>query len=285
MQNIKILIFNLILIMAANTSQAQTIGNYANVNGLKMYYEIYGTGEPLVLLHGGGSTIYTTFGRILPELAKTHKVIAIELQAHGHTGDRDTPESFEQDANDVATLLKQLNIAKADIFGFSNGGQTAIQMGIKHPDVVRKLIIASAFYKRDGVAFDGFWEGFDHATLNNMPKIYQDEYLKITNSPEGLLRMFNRDVERMKGFKDWTDEDIKSITAPALVVSGDHDVATPEHTVKMSRLLPHGRLAITPGTHGSYMGEIMSLDTNSKVPELFVAMINEFLAGAVGENK
>ncbi|HEY2581640.1 MAG TPA: alpha/beta hydrolase [Mucilaginibacter sp.] len=285
MKNIKTLIFSLILIMVTNTAPAQTIGNYANVNGLKMYYEIHGTGEPLVLLHGGGSTIYTTFGRILPELAKTHKVIAVELQAHGHTGDRDAPESFEQDANDVATLLKQLNIAKADIFGFSNGGQTAIQIGIKHPDVVRKLIIASAFYRRDGVAFDGFWGGFDHATLNNMPQVYQDEYLKITNSHERLLNMFNKDVQRMKGFKDWTDEDIKSIQAPALVVSGDHDVATAEHTVKMYRLLPHGRLAMLPGTHGSYMGEIMSPDPNSKVHELFVAMINEFLAEPVVEGK
>jgi pimeloyl-ACP methyl ester carboxylesterase len=270
--------------MSANTSKAQTIGDYANVNGLKMYYEILGNGQPLVLLHGGGSTIYTTFGRILPELAKTHKVIAVELQAHGHTNDRDAPESFEQDANDVAELLRQLNIPKADIFGFSNGGQTAMQMGIKHPESVRKLIIASAFYKRDAV-FSGFWDGFDHATLKDMPQVYQDEYLKITNSPERLQNMFNRDVQRMKSFKDWSDEDIKSIQAPSLVVSGDHDLAFPEHTVKMYSLLPHGRLAIIPGTHGSYMGEIMSPDPDSKVPELFVALVNEFLAAQMPGEK
>src|ERR1700761_8910689 len=140
MKSVKFII--LIMIMATEIAQAQTAGKYANVNGIKMYYEIHGSGQPLVLLHGGGSTIKTTFGTILPELAKTHKVIAVELQAHGHTGDRNAPETFDQDAADVAELLKHLNISKADIFGFSNGGQTAMVMGIKYPDKVNKLIIA-----------------------------------------------------------------------------------------------------------------------------------------------
>src|SRR6187551_1009682 len=96
-------------------------GNYASLNGLKMYYEIHGTGFPLVLIHGGGSTIQTTFGRVLQDFAKTHKVIAVEMQAHGHTADIDRPLSFSQDADDIAMLLKQLKIEKADIFGFSNG--------------------------------------------------------------------------------------------------------------------------------------------------------------------
>src|SRR5476651_1802372 len=103
-------------------------GNYANINGIKMYYELHGEGYPLVLIHGGGSTINTTFGKILPSLAETHGVIAVEMQAHGRTGDRDTPETFTQDAADAVGLLKELNITKANIFGFSNGGQTAIEM-------------------------------------------------------------------------------------------------------------------------------------------------------------
>ncbi|MDB5288468.1 MAG: alpha/beta hydrolase, partial [Mucilaginibacter sp.] len=126
--------------MATNILQGQTTGNYANVNGIKMYYEIQGTGSPLVLVHGGGSTIKTNFSRIMPVLAKTHKVIAVELQAHGHTNDRDAPETFVQDADDIAQLLTQLNIPKADILGFSNGGQTCLEMGLRHPDKVRKLI-------------------------------------------------------------------------------------------------------------------------------------------------
>src|SRR5580692_11141821 len=106
-------------------------GHYAMVNGLNMYYELHGSGMPLVLLHGGGSTIRSTFGHILPELAKTHRVIAVELQAHGHTADIDRPLSFEQDADDVAELLGYLNIKeKVDFMGFSNGGTTCLQIAI-----------------------------------------------------------------------------------------------------------------------------------------------------------
>lgn len=265
------------MIMATEITQAQTAGKYASVNGIKMYYETYGSGQPLVLLHGGGSTIKTTFSRVIPELAKTHQVIAVELQAHGHTGDRNAPETFEQDANDVAELLHQLNIPKADIFGFSNGGQTAMQIGIKHPEIVNKLIIASAFYKRDAVP-EGFWKGFENPKFSDMPQIYKDEFLKINNNPDMLMNMFNKDVQRMRSFKGWTETDIRSIQARALVVIGDHDLPPPEHAAEMCRLLPHGRLAILPGTHGSYMGEAMSWGVTSKVPELFVAIINEFLA-------
>src|ERR1700755_2353527 len=103
-------------------------GHFSEVNGLNMYYEIHGEGKPLVLIHGGGSTIYSTFRTTLPMLAKHYKIIAVELQAHGHTSDRDAPESFAQDADDVAALLHQLNITKAYIFGFSNGGSTTLQI-------------------------------------------------------------------------------------------------------------------------------------------------------------
>jgi pimeloyl-ACP methyl ester carboxylesterase len=273
---IRFLIFNLILVMTVNTTQAQNAGKYANVNGIKMYYEIHGTGQPLVLIHGGGSTLTTTFGKILPVLAKTHMVIAVEMQAHGHTGDRDAPETFEQDANDVAELLKQLNISKADIFGFSNGGQTAMEMGIRHADRVRKLIIASAFYKKDGVPA-GFWEGFGNVRLSNLPQVYQDAFMEANNDSAALLNMFNKDVERMRDFKDWKEDDIKKIQAPALIVMGDRDLSLPEHAVEMHRLMPNSRLAILPGDHGSYMGEILSSHHDSKVPELFAAMVEEFL--------
>jgi pimeloyl-ACP methyl ester carboxylesterase len=262
--------------MATNILHGQTTGNYANVNGIKMYYEIQGTGSPLVLVHGGGSTIKTNFSRIMPVLAKTHKVIAVELQAHGHTNDRDAPETFVQDADDIAQLLTQLNIPKADILGFSNGGQTCLEMGLRHPDKVRKLIIASAFYKRDGIPA-GFWKGFENPKFSDMPQIYKDEYLKI-GTQDGLMNMFNKDVQRMLTFKDWTDDQLRSIQSPTLVVIGDRDLPTPEHAVKMTRLFPHGRLAILPGTHGSYMGEAFSPEHESKIPELFVAMVNEFLA-------
>ena len=252
------------------------ISGYAPVNGLKMYYEIHGEGTPLVLIHGGGSTIQTTFGKILPMLAQHHKVIAVEMQAHGHTNDRDTPESFDQDANDIAALLAYLKISKADILGFSNGGHTAIQIGISHPEIVNKLIIISAFYKRDG-AFKGFFESMENANLGNMPAVYKEAYLKINNDSVGLLNMFEKDRARMVQFKDWNDKDLSSIKAPALIIAGDKDVATPEHTVKMSQVIPNAELMMLPGSHGSFIGETMTAKEGSKMPEFTVAAIEEFL--------
>src|ERR1700733_4723749 len=115
---------------------------YSEVNGLTMYYEVHGQGRPLVLIHGGGSTIQTSFGRIIPELAKHRQIIAVELQAHGRTNDRNTDLSFEQDADDVAALLVNLNISNADLLGFSNGGQTTIEIALRHPGLINKIIIA-----------------------------------------------------------------------------------------------------------------------------------------------
>lgn len=272
----KILIFTVTVMATATNSQAQETGKYANVNGIKMYYEIHGTGQPLVLIHGGGSTIYTTFGRIMPSLAKTYQVIAVELQNHGHTSARDIPETFEQDADDVAELLKQLNITQADIFGFSNGGSTALQIAIRHPQLARKLVAVSAIYKRDGM-YPWFWDMMKHATLKSMPQIYQNSYLKINNSQAALQNMQDKDAQRMQNFKDWNAADIKSIQSPTLIITSDQDVVMPEHAVEMFRLLPHGKLAILPGTHGAFMGEIMS-PANDKLIELFVDMLNEFLA-------
>ncbi len=236
-------------------AQHEQTGHYAAVNGLKLYYEIHGSGRPLVLLHGGGSTIESTFGRILPELAKTHQVIAVELQAHGHTPDIDRPLSFEQDADDVAALLNQLHIENADVFGFSNGGMTSLQIAIRHPQLVNKLVLASTPYKRDGMQA-GFWEGLQNASLENMPPCLKDAYLKANPDPKGLQAMFDRDRTRMLAFKDFSDADVHAIQAPTLVIDGDADVVRVEHALALSHTLPHARLAILPGGHGEYLGEI-----------------------------
>jgi len=114
---------------------------YSEVNGLKMYYEIYGQGKPLVLIHGGGSTIQVSFERIIPQLAKHRQIVAMDLQAHGRTNDRDTYLTFKQDADDVAQLLNNLEISKADFLGFSNGGHTLIEIALRHPGIINKLII------------------------------------------------------------------------------------------------------------------------------------------------
>ena len=256
----------------------QTPGRYAAINGLKLYYEIHGSGRPLVLLHGGGSTIESNFGRILPRLAATHQVIAVESQSHGHTADIDRPTSFEQDADDVAALLQELQIEKADIIGFSNGGTTALQLAIRHPQLVNKLVLASTTYKRDGMP-PGFFEGMQQATLDNMPKPLQEAYLKANPDPRGLQAMFHRDATRMINFKDIPDSSIQAIQSPALVINGAADVVSNEHALELSRKLPHAQLAILPGGHGDYIGEICAPNKTSKLPEMVVGMIEEFLNG------
>lgn len=262
------------LSMISETMSANAQSGYAQVNGIKMYYEIHGAGSPLVLIHGGGSTIRSNFSAILPILSKKHKVIAVELQAHGHTSDRDAPETFDQDADDVAALLKHLKIDKADILGFSNGGTTTMKIGMKYPSLVNKLVIISAMYKREGM-FNGFFEMMEKATLKDMPEHLQHAFLEINNDSAALLNMFNKDRMRMINFKDWKNEDLSLITAPSLIVLGDKDVVTTEHAVEMNRMIKGSELLILPGNHGSFIGE--GTDQPGEMPALTVAIIEEFL--------
>jgi len=263
-----------------NTDSIIPRTGYTEVNGINMYYELYGDeGDYLVLIHGGGSTIGTTFGKMLPLLAGRYRVIAVELQAHGHTSDRDAPESFEQDADDVAALLDYLHIAKASFFGFSNGGSTAMQIAVRHPVIVDKLIIASAMYKRSGLP-QGFFEGMEHATLDNMPKELQDAFLKITPDRSKLFNMFTKDRDRMLHFKDWPDEMLQSITAPTLIINGDRDVVTNAHAVAMSALIKNSRLMILPASHGGYMGAVETPEAGSNIVKLTVEVATEFLGGS-----
>ncbi len=261
----------------ANTkNKTDSVSGYAPVNGLSMYYELHGNGQPLVLIHGGGSTIQTTFGNILPLLANHYKVIAVELQAHGHTKDRGKPSSFEQDADDVAALLQYLHIDKAHIFGFSNGGSTALQIAIRHPDAVNKLVAFSAVYKRNGM-LPGFFEGMEKASLNNMPQPLQDAYLQITGDRQGLQTMHDRDKNRMLQFTDWPEATLMSIQAPTLLISSDKDVIVPEHTLEMAKKIPHASLMILPGIHGAALGEVCTTTPGSKLPALTTGLIIDFL--------
>jgi pimeloyl-ACP methyl ester carboxylesterase len=261
--------------MITEATNKETTSGYAPVNGLKMYYEIYGTGMPLVLIHGGGSTLSTTFGRVLPELAKSNRVIAVEMQAHGHTADIDRPLSFEQDADDIAALLNYLQIDKANIFGFSNGASTTLQFAIRHSKLANKIVVASTFYKKAG-APDWFWGMMSNPTFEAMPQPYKDEFLKLNADPKALYRMYERDVARMQSFPDIPEEQIKSITAPAFIIIGDKDVTTPEHAVEMHRLIANSRLAIIPGGHGDYIGELTTTQDSILIAAT-VRLINNFL--------
>lgn len=253
-----------------------SISGYAPVNGLKMYYEIHGAGFPLVLIHGGGSTIESNFGQVLHLFAETHKVIAVEMQAHGRTADIDRTLSFEQDADDIAALLGFLKIDKADIFGFSNGASTTLQFAIRYPRLVNKIIVASTFYNKAG-AIPGFWDFMNKATFEGMPQQLKDAFLKVNPDTNALYRMYERDVKRMQSFPDISEEQMRSIKAPALIITGDRDVTTPVHAAEIQSLLSGSRLAVFPGGHGDYIGEITT-PQDSVMISATVNMINKFLS-------
>ena len=231
---------------------------YAPVNGLEMYYEIHGTGEPLALLHGAYMTV-DAMGPLVPGLAETRQVIAVELQGHGRTADVDRPITYEGMADDTAALLRHLGIEGSDVFGFSMGGAVALQLAVRHPALVRKLVVASASYTSDGMQPE-----LHEMVPNITPEMFagspiEAAYLEVAPNPEDFPKL----VEKLKRLDmtpfAWPAEDIRGIEAPAMVVVGDADAIGLEHAVELFRLLgggamgdlaglPKSRLAVLPGT-------------------------------------
>jgi pimeloyl-ACP methyl ester carboxylesterase len=254
------------------------VGAYRDVNGIRMYYETYGpeTAVPLVLLHGGGSTIDVTFGRILPFLARDRRVIAVEEQAHGRTSDRDSPVSFATSADDVAVLLKKLKIPRADVFGFSNGASAGLQVAIRHPHTIRKLVFASAMTKKAG-AQPQLWEFMKSADISNMPQPLKDAFLKVNPDPAKLQTMHDKDAERMRNFQDVPDADLRAIKAPTLIIVGDRDIVKTEHALELTRLIPDARLIVLAAGHGDYLGEAIMTQRATRGPELTAGLVAEFL--------
>jgi pimeloyl-ACP methyl ester carboxylesterase len=260
-------------------SQASGAGNYAPVNGLEMYYEIHGTGEPLVLLHGAFSAIGTSFGNVLPELAKTRQVIAFEMQAHGRTADIDRPLSMEQMADDTAAALQYLGIERSDFFGYSTGAGIALQVAIRHPEIVRKLVLASVTYNLSGV-HPGLMEGLAEMKPEMMfGSPWHEEYMRIAPRPEDFATLFAKKTQMDREARDLPAETIEAIEAPTLLIIGDSDIVRPEHAVEMFRLLgggvmgdlaglPNSQLAILPGTTHVTLVERA---------DWLVSMITEFL--------
>jgi len=251
---------------------------HAPVNGIRMYYEVHGPsdGVPLLLLHGGGSTIEVTFGRVLPLFARSRTVIAVEEQGHGRTSDRDAPVTFESTADDVAALLEYLKVDKADLFGFSNGASVALQVAIRHPRLVRKLVFASALTKREG-APPQFWEFMRQADFASMPQPLKEAFLKVNPDERQLRTMHDKDAARMQNFKDVPDELVASVGAATLIVLGDRDIVRLEHAVELTRLIAGARLLVLPGGHGDYLGEAVMTQKESRYPRLTAELIEEFL--------
>jgi pimeloyl-ACP methyl ester carboxylesterase len=272
---VKLLIIILMAVISGSVN-AQDRSGYAPVNGIRMYYEIHGKGGmPVVLIHGGGSTIETSFHYLLPLLAADHRVIAVEMQGHGRTNGREGPETFQQDADDVAALLAYLEVAKADFLGFSNGASTVLQIAIRHPDLADKIVPISGAYRRDGLV-PGFFESMPKATLDVMPAVLREAFLKLTPDSAKLLTMFQKDKQRMIDFPDWSDDDLRSIKAPAMIISSDRDVIIPEHSVRMARMIPGARLVILPGVHGAVIGTL-DAGVGKGYVDVVAMLVEEFL--------
>lgn len=249
---------------------------YKQVNGIQMYYEIYGSGKPLVLIHGGGSFILYDFKEVIARLENEFQLIGIDLQNHGRSEHRDIPETFEQDADDVAALLKALNVDKASFWGFSNGGNTVMQIGHRHPKIVEKLVVASAFYKRNGM-MDGFFEMMNEATFDSMPEPFKINFLNLNPDFSKLENLFEKDSKRMQTFVDWSDDVLSSIQSPTLFISGDKDVMKPEHTIAMWRLVENSQLMILPVGHGTYMMADFDGSLNENLVNFTIKEVTNFL--------
>jgi pimeloyl-ACP methyl ester carboxylesterase len=250
------------------------------VNGLDMYYEIHGEGQPLVLLHGAFSAIGTSFGALLPGLAEGRKVVAFELQGHGHTADIDRPLRQETLAGDVVAAIEQLGLGSVDLYGYSMGAFVALLVATRYPSVVRKLIVMSVGYALSGV-HPGLMEGLAEMKPEMMHgSQFHDEYLRIAPRPEDFDRLFAKKAEMDRHTEDLSADDIRAITAPTLLIVGDSDLITPEHAVEMFRLLGGGVFGdMPPGLPASQLAVIPGASHVSIASraELIVPIVTHFL--------
>lgn len=246
------------LVPAVASPQGKPTTGYAPVNGLKMYYEVHGSGDPVVLLHGAFMTI-SSETEWIAELAKTRKVIAVEMQGHGRTADISRPMSAANFADDVAALLDHLKIPRADVIGYSMGGGVAMQCAIRHPEKVRKVVSISAALSKDGWV-KGAAESIPEITaelFNGTP--IETEYKKLSPTPDAFPEFVKHVVASAATPDDIGAERLKATKAPMFFIHGDADGVRLEHVAEMFRLKgggTHGdmgprsesRLAILPNT-------------------------------------
>jgi pimeloyl-ACP methyl ester carboxylesterase len=249
---------------------------------IELYYELHGDerdgSAPLLLIHGGGATIGTNWDLLIPTVASTRRVIAVELQGHGHTASH--PErvaSFEASADDLAALLHRLDVGPVDVLGFSNGGNTAMRLSMRHSGLVRRQIVASALYRRSGM-IDGFWDGMLAADISGMPEIYLLADREINpDDPAHQRLLFELDSQQMLKFTDWSPDELAAMTTPTLFVCADRDVVRVEHTLEMARLTPNARLLVVPGNHGNYLGERLAAGGDPSVMQRTLPWLLAFL--------
>ncbi|MCP3142765.1 alpha/beta hydrolase [Pyxidicoccus sp. QH1ED-7-1] len=268
------------LLLTSTAADAQAKGARVQVNGMQVYYEVSGKGEPLVVLHGAYMNI-PTMGAIIPKLAKSHKVYALEFQGHGRTTDIDRPITYQNLADDVAAFMDAVGLKKADVFGYSMGSAAGLQLAIRHPEKVNKLVAASVAYDIQGwqPEFREFIPKMTVEMFLEMP--FAKEYPKLAANPKGFPALVKKLIQLEKEPMAW-EKDVKALETPVLIITGDADVATLEHSVAMFRLLGGGgpgdmgkplspsRLAVMPATaHTAVISQ----------PELLHAFIEPFLKG------
>jgi pimeloyl-ACP methyl ester carboxylesterase len=242
------------------TAQTPMRTGYAPVNGLQMYYEVHGSGgTPLLLLHGGLFDIDLQFGALIPGLAATREVIAADFQGHGRTNDIDRPLSSADLASDVIGLLRHLGVARADVFGFSVGGATALQLAIKHPELVGRLIVSSVSFHPDGDRPENS-QAVGSMTVDMIAGTPMEQQYRVKSPhPDRLQDLLDKLGTFDEGFPGWSDADITGISAPTLITVGDCDAVTLDHAVRFLRLrggdvngdfvgVPSSQLAVFPGT-------------------------------------
>jgi len=237
---------------------------YIDTNGLRMYYQEAGEGRPLVLLHGAFSGAQSSFGNYQAELAKERRVIALEMQGHAHTADVDRPLRVSTMAQDVVGALPQLGIEQADFLGYSMGGGIALDIGIRHSDLVRKLLLMSVSYDNSGF-HPGMLDGLSQLRpemLVGSP--WHADYMASAPRPEEFPKLVEKIIDANQNLPEWSDDDVRSIQPPTLLVTGDSDVVL-EHMVRFFRLLgggvfgdtpaglPKSELAVLPGTSHTMM--------------------------------
>ena len=255
--------------MTATATKARATGQYAEVNGIKLYYEKHGQGKPLILLHGGlGSS--EMFGPTLPALAAKRQVIAVDLQGHGRTADIDRPLDVRHMGDDIAALIKHLGLGPTDIMGYSLGGGVALQAAVRHPEVVGKLVIVSTPFRRNGFYADILsQQGFVNAQAAEMlkPTPMYEMYTRLAPRPQDFPLLLDKIGAAMKVDFDFTEE-LRTLKPTTLIVAGDADIFPPSHAVEMFELLgggqrdagwdgsgaPKNRLAILPGVTHYNMG-------------------------------
>ena len=269
-----------LLITGATLARSEPAGDRVKVNGMEMYYEVSGEGDPLIVLHGAYMNI-PSMGAIIPKLAETHKVYAIEFQGHGRTTDIDRPITYPNLADDVAAFMDAVKIEKADVFGYSMGAAAGLQLAIRHPEKVNKLAAASVAYDAEGwqPAFKAFIPQMSVEMFVNMP--FAEDYRKLAANPDGFPELVRKLIALEKEPMAW-EADVRALKTPVLIITGDADVATLEHSVALFRLLgggvmgdmgkplPASRLAVLPATsHTAVISQ----------PELLHAFVEPFLKG------